>query len=1003
MRPLRLEFEAFGAFPDRESVDFEALAGHGLFLVAGATGAGKSTIFDAMCWALYGEMPTKRAAEVCSDHVDDPSRCAVTFEFAIADGHYRVRRTPRYWRAKKRGTGQTEENPTALLEDLSGPHPEPVETRWTAVTDRVTELIGLGAEQFQRVILLPQGEFARFLTANTNDRRDVLSRLFGGGVYERIVDQLKARSRALARQVDDHRNRMDQHLDTAHRQLCRAETVLGAPADPDGSIPSEEATERCDERPEPDERPEDMDREALGVRFVTLGEDLTALDGRVAEARRQAARADEAWNRAKSEAERFDAAEKAREELRELDDARDAIETDWRAAERSAAARPVVTAAGQVSRAERQLTECVDGFETARSTLAGVLDEVGVAFEGEEPHRVATALDERRLEHEHDQRLLQAVRTAVDALEKANGHEQQCRKALEQTEGELKDVGRQLEQSTARRESLAAAAARVEATRSEVERLEPTVAARRSLDGLLPRLESARERFDEARAEADRLMDRFVATQAPRLAEQLTADAPCPVCGSHDHPAPAVDDHGPAVDLPAVNQAARLREKHRDAVTELEQEQRRLEETLGDHVGLSGAELDEKLTAARAAVTRAEDAGSQFDQFGEQLGRLETAREVLVERRGTQASALEDARTAVADATTALATAREEAGARTPETVDRTGTLLGSAAEHLETYRQAHEAVTGARTTLRTVTTNLEQVLAGSDFDTVDTARAALVDPDREQTALARARQHATATERVRGALQQLETQGIPDQRPDVEAAETAAGSAGAALRSVHDRFTTVTTLRGSVKDELDQFDVGSTEFGAVVAEAETVARAEVVCARGGSARHIRLPLWVLARELDRITRAANVHLAEMTGNRYTLARVAPGGAKNTITDLDLEVTDAHTGRARSTASLSGGEQFQASLALALGLADVVSQDGRTTGATFEALFVDEGFGSLDRDALDTAVATLLALRDTGRMVGAITHVESMKEELPVGIQVRARGTEPGSTLTVHI
>ena len=162
------------------------------------------------------------------------------------------------------------------------------------------------------------------------------------------------------------------------------------------------------------------------------------------------------------------------------------------------------------------------------------------------------------------------------------------------------------------------------------------------------------------------------------------------------------------------------------------------------------------------------------------------------------------------------------------------------------------------------------------------------------------------------------------------------------------------------------------------------------------------LKRWVLGRELDRVTGAANIHLGRMTGDRYSLRRSATANDGRMVAGLDLEVLDSTTGRPRPTKSLSGGEQFQASLALALGLADVVSHGGNASGKRFEALFVDEGFGSLDPDALEQAIAALHQLHDTGRIVGAITHVEAMKQQLHVGIEVRRRPDGGGSTLVVH-
>ncbi|MCZ7631258.1 MAG: SMC family ATPase [Microthrixaceae bacterium] len=177
--------------------------------------------------------------------------------------------------------------------------------------------------------------------------------------------------------------------------------------------------------------------------------------------------------------------------------------------------------------------------------------------------------------------------------------------------------------------------------------------------------------------------------------------------------------------------------------------------------------------------------------------------------------------------------------------------------------------------------------------------------------------------------------------------------------------------------------------------------RAHVVCNSGG-ALAMSLKRWVLTRELDRVTAAANIHLARMTAHRYSLQRKVDTGDRRRSFGLDLEVLDSTTGRPRSTSTLSGGEQFQASLALALGLADVVSHGGSASGKRFEALFVDEGFGSLDPQSLDDAIEALHQLHASGRMVGAITHVDAMKQQLHVGIEVRRLPDGAGSTLVVN-
>jgi exonuclease SbcC len=290
----------------------------------------------------------------------------------------------------------------------------------------------------------------------------------------------------------------------------------------------------------------------------------------------------------------------------------------------------------------------------------------------------------------------------------------------------------------------------------------------------------------------------------------------------------------------------------------------------------------------------------------------------------------------------------------------------------------------------------LAEALAHSGHPTVQSAIAVVIAEAEETAAAQRVSRWrddlAATTERVRT----LEEQGVPAARPEVTAVKELARRAATEAAIAAQVFTTAENSLAAAARALDDADAvvaGSAELRRRRDDARIVFR---TC-NGEAGMRVKLERWVLAGELDRVTDAANAHLARMTNHRYRLHRNS--GSKGGLT---LEVFDAHTGRARATASLSGGEQFQASLSLALGLADVVSHGGTASGKQFEALFVDEGFGSLDPDALDDAINALTQLQAAGRMVGAITHVEAMQQQLHVGIEVRSLPDGRGSTLSVH-
>ncbi|HEX6658431.1 MAG TPA: SMC family ATPase, partial [Ilumatobacter sp.] len=229
MRPLRLTLRAFGSFPGEETIDFEALAPLGLFVVAGPTGSGKSTIFDALVFALYGGVPGRRQAnEMRSDHAPEGVVPEVVLEFEASGHRYRASRSPGYERPKHRGGGVTVVQPTARLERRRGDRWEPLCAGMNEVRAQVIECIGLTADQFQRVILLPQGDFEQFLTARGDDRRPLLRQLFGSGVFDRAVSKLKEAANEAVRAADAVRDDLERYRFAAIEQLTAAEERLGA-------------------------------------------------------------------------------------------------------------------------------------------------------------------------------------------------------------------------------------------------------------------------------------------------------------------------------------------------------------------------------------------------------------------------------------------------------------------------------------------------------------------------------------------------------------------------------------------------------------------------------------------------------------------------------------------------------------------------------------------------------------------------------------------------------
>jgi DNA repair protein SbcC/Rad50 len=987
VRPRRLHLAGFGAYPGAEDVDFDELARLGLFVVTGPTGAGKTTLFDAMAFALYGELPGGRPlGEVRSHHADPAEPCAVELEFAIEGVTYRVRRTPEQERPKRRGTGTTVEAATAELHRLDADGTEaPVASGTRPVTEACIALVGLDAGQFERVVLLPQGRFQAFLLADTRERRPLLQKLFGTALYRDAVEELKRRAAELRHRVaavdveiDHHRLNAKEHLRWVAAGLADEEL--------DGVEP-------------------DDDLELLEAFWQKLAPGVADAERASRLLTEQASAATRAADAAAVLAARWD----QRADLVTRAEALVAAQAEvarWR--ELAAAARraaPVVAQAAVLDHARAGLAEA----ERAAAGASGSLrDQMAALDLG--PSAPGADVDPDTADR--------ALSVATDALERTAamvGHLVEARAALDAALGARDRVEQ-------RREALVADQARTAALRAELtERraeLLPVAGEAKALEAQVAasaELLARRRRLDVVRAEVERhraahtvaesrlaeVLAAFVAGAAPRLAAALRAGDACPVCGSTEHPSPAEPHDDTQVDVVALEKAQQRTARAASdlaAATAAVAEQL---EVLGAEAERPVAELDAAHQVLLAAEKAAHDAVAALADVERRLAKGTEHHEALQARATALAAEQATAAAAVATAEARVAELVAEVGDTDPQRLTEHGRRLAAASDAVERCRAAVVAATTAAGAVTQAEAALAEALADSGFDDLRSARSAALAGAELHQLEQHIAGHDSALAEVQGGLAALADVELPVERPDVEAL---AAEAAELRRADDDSRTRVERLldRGTQAQqaiaEARRVEDANTGLRDLRERTERVA----AVADGQGPGRIGLETWVLAGELERVTEAANVHLARMTNGRYQLERTDDAGHKAKQAGLDLAVFDSHTGRARPPATLSGGEQFQASLALALGLADVVSLGGVGSGRRFEALFVDEGFGSLDPDALDQAVDALHQIHASGRMVGVITHVEAMKQQLPTGIEVVSRSDGRGSTLVAR-
>lgn len=981
MRPLSIALQAFGSYPGPVAVDFTVLAGRGLFLVTGDTGSGKTTIFDAMCFALYGAMPHKDEKEIRSHHAAPEVSTFVEFTFECDGVRYVARRSPEQERPAKRGSGTVTEKATAsLVRCTDGGGTTSLATKAGDVRAAATEILGLEAEQFQRVILLPQGEIARFLLAGSKEREGLLGKLFGAAVFDAILDTAKQREHDLAKAVGDVDTRIDHELKNARAAIDELHVALGL---------------------DPVAVAGELDRTALDPQLAAAEPEWTAIEHRSRAVLAQAQEAASRLEQARAAADRHQRATKLRSELAELEAAAVAVATDEDSARQSAAARPVVVAAEKAAAAEQSHNEAArcrdDRLARIHSALAAVIDVPVLASE----RAIHTAVDGLKSELDRMTKLLSDHEAAVRAIA-------DIARELTHLDAARTERSTRRQQLLARRQEIAAERPAIRARAVDLDSLDDQirfaakqVEARIALDAALGKLAIASRVEAETIRAFDEVFRRFVATAAPRLAADLPPDAPCPVCGSTQHPCKATADDGAPTSFAEVDAIAEERNAATAERQRADAEVALLRGGLGGDAEVPVDDLRHRETGLRTRRRDAQEAHRRSQELEVEDARLAEDERELAERLAELGGTIAAKESRRKDLEAAAERTRAAAAAVDPAAVTRLQTAFDEVKPLCDGLDRIFSAAARAHGAAIEAAGNLRSAVDASPFDSVAAARSVLLPPSDEEARLRAAIDHRDRTKATTAALETLVAQGVPTQAPDIDAAEKDAAAAHSLAAQLQDRFATARNARAAALRALVEYDRLETESGEMRTAFARTKRAARVLAHGGG---LNMPLrrWVLANELDRVSAAANVHLQRLTASRYTLRRRQEVIDGRRAFGLDLEVVDAHTGRARSASSLSGGEQFQASLALALGLADVVSRGGNASGRRFEALFVDEGFGSLDPTALQEAIGALHQLHAMGRMVGAITHVEAMKQDLHVGIEVRRLPDGRGSTLRVN-
>ena len=921
MRPLRLTLSAFGPYAAETTLELEKLGKGGLYLVTGDTGAGKTTLFDAITYALYDHSSggVREGAMLRSQYADPKTPTFVELEFEVKDARYTVRRNPEYPRPKARGEGFTTEKADATLTYADG---RPPVTKARDVNAAVLDILGLDYNQFCQIAMIAQGQFTKLLNASTEERSRIFRKLFRTQRYAKLQDRLQEEASRLNQQRLAQNTQLDSLL--AGLQV--------APDDPDA-----DALDALCAQTEP-------------ATALTLLEELLQ--------RQQAAQEAAAASLADTEA-RLDAIQQ------QLGAARQAAQLARQLAEQQAAldaARPALDAAKAESARHADDAARLDA-------LTGQVTQARTAL---------TAYDELDA-------LCREQKQAQDAAQLAGALAAKRRTQLEALDASLAAADTALA-------VLVDAPTRQLALQNQAAQLEARSTA---LDALAQRLADSQKqaRQDEARARRDALDRAFLDAQAGLLAQELTEGAPCPVCGSTHHPARAV--------LP------------RTAPTQVQVEQAR-----------QAAE-----EADRAAQTASAAAQSALAAADEARRSLRRDAEALLPERFAAPEGKPPVQLTFALMNTVLS---EETAALQAARTDCTASLRQAGADcqrkaQLEADRQAHtrqrpaleqqvqEADRTAAAQSARVQALEQQVLAKQKalpypqraqaqaaLDLLEADRTALrAGMEQAEAALRTAQQNYAAAKAAVDALrsQQAAAQSSAPAQPP-ETLREAAAELTAARDAARGQEKQLAARLLPNRRIMEQYRTAAAQHAALEQRAQWVGA--LAATAGGtltSKQKIKLEAYIQMDYLDRILRHANLRLMQMTDAQYELERI---GAENqrSQSGLDLGVIDHYNGTRRSVKTLSGGESFKASLALALGLSDEVQS--AAGGIRLDTLFLDEGFGSLDEESLEQAIRVLAGLTEGDRLVGIISHVGALKDRIDRQVVVHKNRTG-GSTVELVV
>lgn len=923
MKPKKLVISAFGSYAGENTVDFEKLGEHGLYLITGDTGAGKTTIFDAITFALYGEASgtVREAGMFRSKYAKAETETFVELTFTYQGKDYTVRRNPEYECPKKRGTGFTTKKAEAELIYPDGRQPI---AKMGAVTRAVTELMGLDYKQFTQIAMIAQGDFQKLLIAGTSDRGEIFRQIFHTEIYQALQGRLRDEERRRKKDYDELRRSISQYLDDA---CVEEDSAAGQEFLNLKKVGFEGKTTDGIELLHAEMEKEKTHLETLDGMVRKLEEQIRIVSekkGKAAQIRRMTADL-----------------ESKKQELERLRPEYERLLAEWKRIE-------------EQSETREKLAEKIQKLELSRQSFM--------------------ELDRKREEAGRKERILSKVKTERKEKEDQSASLQK----------ELDDRRRDKECGSGipvEREQLVYAKEELLRRKGELgERLGRVNSVYQDLKATQKEYRSAVEYRDEIRGTYERLEKLFLDAQAGILAKDLKEGTPCPVCGSVHHP-----------DLAKLSEKIpdqkELKLKEREAVQAGGKVQR-----LSERAGFLRQNLEQEMknTADQIRTLKGIPEKELSNDFGPE--ELAAAAGPVIGKLDEELRLLEG---------------RIKENAEQQKKLDALIGMINRLEKDLNTAKEKEKELSLSEQNLMTALEMLQKQieesqkkLEGQNAAEIEEnlrsmkSRKSEMDQEAADTknALERYQNQAASLNSVVEALgkQIQETENLPENElsDTMKCLETEKAAVSKTREKIYSALHSNLRIYEAVRGQQGRLEQTEKEYVWIHSLADTA---------GGTLsgkNKIELETYVQMAYFDRILRRANLRLMTMSSGQYELKRRESPGNKKDKSGLELNVIDHYNGSERSVKTLSGGETFQASLSLALGLSDEIQS--MAGGIQLDAMFVDEGFGSLDEDALNQAVKALGNLAEGKKLVGIISHVSELKDRIDRKIIVTKKRSQEG-------